>query len=161
MNRGRENLLKGSQAEAFAVNRLIQLNLSVSMPVFKECKYDCIVDISGGLFRTQIKKLHREDGRDGRIITKLTSGHYDSKGEMNNKKYTEEDIDAFLLVDLEKENCFWMLFHETPTSSITLSYKRSQQNINYYKDYLLENRIDSESMGGSEAEDLSGSVFQY
>lgn len=162
MNEGRKNLLKGSQAEAFAVNKLIQMGLSVSMPVFKQCKYDCIVDDGNKLYKTQIKKITSPPDRPNIVKTRLSSGHYDSSGQMQNKKYNKNDIDSFLFVDLDKNNCFWMFFDETPDSSITISYKRSKyaNKINYYKDFLIENVFDSEDRYKNTDEN-EGSIFDF
>jgi hypothetical protein len=180
MNEGRKNLLKGSMAESFAVNKLIQMGLSVSMPVYKQCKYDCILDYKNDLYRVQIKKITQHYRKSDKIQVSLKSGHYNSSGVMDTYKYTKNDIDAYIFVDLEKENCFWALFEETPSSSFTISYIKENGKysnggtpINYFEDYLLENRLDNgkelmeeeksiaDKQEDNDSEEIEGSVFDY
>lgn len=144
MNEGRKNLLKGSIAESLAVSKMIRMGLSVSMPVFKQCKYDAIVEVDGNLNKIQIKK--GRETKNNRLVTKLSSGHYDSDGEMNTKHYTENDVDVFVIVDIVRKNVFWVNFSETG-KSFTISYKKnkgkqSTTQVNYYKTYLIGNRLD-------------------
>jgi len=88
--------LAGELAESIAVLHLIVSGYIVSRPVNK-CRYDLLTDKDGEILKIQVKKGKVTDDYI-RFSTASVSG-----AKRKRKQYTSDEIDYFLVVDVENE----------------------------------------------------------
>jgi len=88
--------LAGELAESIAILHLIVSGYVVSRPVNK-CRYDLLVDKDGVISKIQVKKGMVSDD----YITFRTASI--TAGGKKRKQYTSEEIDYFLVVDVDNE----------------------------------------------------------
>lgn len=132
--------IKGITTELLCQAEFIKRNINVSVPISAYCKYDFIVDISGKLYRIQVKYSHISTTG---IVINTKSTHLSSNGTII-KKYTNDDIDFFCTIYDNK--CYLIPINGIENrTQITLTlennYCSQNQNIMIASNYLLDNQL--------------------
>jgi len=134
----------GLLGEEIAIVELLENDIIISRPLGDNSRYDLIIDINNKLYKTQIKSTMSSN--DEAVKFNLRSS-YAHRRNNSYKKYTIEEIDLFLLVDITKKMCFLLSGkHFIDKTHINIRYKNTKNkqynNINWYSDFLLVNIID-------------------
>jgi len=128
--------LKGEICEGIAIVKLMKLGYIISKPVNK-CKYDLIADDGNRLLRIQVKK--------GTVKENFIKFNTSSVNTKTNKsiQYTNEEIDYFLIINLETETVYVIHVNECSKGEqrfrFTKPKNNQQKKILFADNYLLEN----------------------
>jgi len=112
-----ERLEKGEIAEQKVKSRLVELGFPVSTPEVT-CAYDTIVDLHGELVRLQIKSGHiKEDGGRRTFEVGFRKTGYLFGEKCKTDSYEEDEVDAFAVYNHVEDECYWLWFDESPSST--------------------------------------------
>jgi len=131
----------GALAESKATAKLYDLGLTVSTPEFREARYDLVVDSDGDLYRVQVKHGYVSD--KGTLRAELRSRNQDG-----NDKYSEDEVDAFIIYGPQMDNIYWLWQSEVGETGQLSIYTKDWDDLNagnkatsrYWKEYLVSNR---------------------
>lgn len=101
----------GAYAESIVETKLIELGIPVSKPSTEE-SYDMIADIDGSLIRVQVKMGFKTSER---IAAEFRGTSATSQG-IHKRYYSEDEIDAFCIVNPDNKDVYFLWFDETPNS---------------------------------------------
>lgn len=111
----------GAYAESKFISKCLQYNISVSIPIFSVCRYDCVVDIQNRTYRVQIKST----------LKPRSKNIYRFSLKQNSSKYSKNDFDYFVFYAYDI-NVFWVVPYE-----IIGSRRSYTLDINLHKNYLF------------------------
>lgn len=128
----------GNICEAVALAKLLKKGWSVSIPYGDNCRYDFILDKKdGNLYKIQVKSASRPKEKNNQVLTFFLETR-NSKGF---NKYTKDDVDAFIAVDLVEDRVFYVPFEKTKDQrTFQLRLIESSYNIkdvNWAKDFEI------------------------
>lgn len=130
----------GSIGEQAIITELLQYpDIIVSKPVTDNEPYDIVMDYKGTLYRVQVKTTEFIKDDVMRFSTSITNPF-----KLTSKKYTDKDIDMFMLYCLENKYCGLLLMSEYTARETVLrisSPARNCKNIKYAEDYELNKRL--------------------
>jgi len=96
----------GAIAESIVQTELYRQEYPVSIPASEE-PYDMIADVGGELLKVQVKSMFtREKNGTTRYRAELRP--------TSNGGYSEDDVDAFALVNTDYNQVYWLWFDEAP-----------------------------------------------
>lgn len=125
---------KGETAEAIVIAELLKREIPVSIPFGENQRYDLIMDLSGKLYKVQVKSVRWLDGKVE--VRKKSKGR--RKGKAYSKDYVGE-IDFFLLYCYELDKVY-MLEVNTKIDCLRVNPPKNNQKkgIHWAKDYELD-----------------------
>lgn len=128
----------GSLVEERFTIRMMDRGVRVLKPVDPSSPYDSVIDISGELYKVQIKKgTRRKDAEQHKqFYVDLRAGGHKQNQRSDGKRYSEEEVDYFAIYD-EREDMFFLVPHSDvggKSISITKDSRRTK--------YRLEQRLD-------------------
>lgn len=131
----------GNIGEQAIITELLQYpDIIVSKPITDNEPYDIIIDYKGVLYRVQIKTTEFVKDNTMRFCTSITNPF-----KRTNKKYTDQDIDMFMLYCLENKYCGLLLISEYITKDTVLrinpTISGQVKGIKYAEDYELHKRL--------------------
>ena len=131
----------GNIGEQVIITELLQYpDIIVSKPITDNEPYDIIIDYKGVLYRVQIKTTEFVKDNTMRFCTSITNPF-----KRTNKKYTDQDIDMFMLYCLENKYCGLLLISEYITKDTVLrinpTISGQVKGIKYAEDYELHKRL--------------------
>lgn len=93
---------------AFVIAELIKRDISVSVPMTDNKRYDLIMDLNGQLFRMQVKTINFNE-ENGLMSFKMVSSNTTKTKGYYEKPYKENEIDGFLAycIELNKVYLVW------------------------------------------------------
>ena len=131
----------GSIGEQAIITELLQYpDIIVSKPVTDNDPYDIIMDCKGILYRVQIKTTEYVKNNVMNFYTSITNPY-----KSTNEKYTDKDIDMFMLYCLENKYCGLLLVSEYTSKETILrispTINKQSKGVKYAKDYELSKRL--------------------
>jgi len=134
---------RGVLTESIVLTKFLERGIDVSQPFGDNSRYDYIADISGWLYRVQVKTARSTSKTDGAITFDCES----TKSNINQNR-TESyhgDIDAFVAYYPKNDTCYWIDIEDSPKSSMYLRLEEPDNpspNINWAEDYKLDEKFD-------------------
>ena len=131
----------GSIEEQAIITELLQYqDIIVSKPVTDNEPYDIVMDYKGILYRVQIKTTEYVKNNIMNFYTSITNPY-----KSTNEKYTDKDIDMFMLYCLENKYCGLLLVSEYTSKETILrispTINKQSKGVKYAKDYELNKRL--------------------
>ena len=102
-------------------------------PVLENGKVDLIVEKNGNYKKIQIKTVQREDNRELIPVRKISH----NMGEYKIKRYTKEDIDYFIGVNVETKDLYILPVEFSSKYASSISIKSCQKYKNNFKQMEL------------------------
>jgi hypothetical protein len=112
----------GAIAESKATSILYEEGLLVSVPQFREVRYDLVVDSDGELYRVQVKRGYESE--KGTLRAELRS-----RNQHGNTKYSDDDFDALIIYNPENGECYWLWQKEITADQISI-YTKDWDSLN-------------------------------
>lgn len=130
---------QGEITELEVAESFLALGYQVCKPLVADSRYDFIVDINHKLLRIQVKtSTLSEDG--GYIEFKTVSSHTNTQRTVYHT-YSAEDVDYF--ATMHNHQCYLIPISKIGSRSFRLRLQPTKngqvKNINFAKDYMLEN----------------------
>lgn len=131
----------GNIGEQAIITELLQYpDIIVSKPITDNEPYDIIMDYKGTLYRIQIKTTEFIKDDTMRFCTSITNPF-----KKTNKRYTDQDIDMFMLYCIENKYCGLLLISEYVTKDTVLrinpTVNSQVKDIKYSSEYELHKRL--------------------
>ena len=124
----------GDVGEAIVLAETVKKGLNISKPFGDNAKYDFIIEEPDGyLSKIQVKTSTRNNGE---VIRFDISSSYIIRGEYTKLSYTKEDIDYFLLVNLENNEIYKFEPNGSKEIVIRLQPSRQKKNVNFARELL-------------------------
>jgi len=117
----------GKVGEMIAMTEFVKLGYDILLPTSDHLPFDFAVHLNGLLKRVQVKGRTPTNGK--LEFTSNRSPFYNSKG-LNSQRYTEEDFDLMVVVDLVSEECYCLLaeqFFEKKVWTLRVSPPKNKQ----------------------------------
>lgn len=128
---------KGELSEAKVTARLKEKGLPVLKPVGDNQKYDLVYE-QDRLVKVQVKTAKKID----KIVRSKLTTSVSNRNENRTKKYSEEEIDEFMLYSPETDEVYRVPVEEAPSTEITIRLAEPKKQgktpqINWREDYLF------------------------
>lgn len=115
---------KGGIAEAKVLAALVELGVRVSVPFQDDSPYDFVVDVAGGLFRTQVKWAPL--GKRGSIVVPTC---WRGDGRANRQVYSDDRaVDVFIAYCPETDTCYLIPHSEATDRATSLRVVPAKNN---------------------------------
>ena len=115
----------GNCGELIAAQKCIQHGYSVSFPYGNSSHYDMLIDNGKKISRIQVKTV---TPKKKILLAGLFRSCYSKELGKNNRskrvRYTEDEIDAFIVVNSETSDCYWIEIDDsriTPSGNIIIN----------------------------------------
>ena len=129
----------GNIGEAKTLSKFVELGIPVYVPFGDNEKTDLVIGIGNKLIKLQIKTCIAHT--NGCSNFNVAAINY-IKGKTNRHKYTKEEIDYFVLYDLEFDKLYMLEVPAIPINTISLRHFKSKNpyvtNIKYASDYEID-----------------------
>ena len=129
----------GNIGESKAIAKFVEYGIPVYIPFGDNERCDLLAEFGGKINKVQIKSSTTFNGNCTTFCILSSSYHRNRQ----KRKYTEEEVDYFVLYDVVTDKMFLLDFSETGGhGEVRIRYTKTKngniKNIKYYNEYLID-----------------------